>query len=444
MFPMHDHTRRLFCRAAWLLLGVGPLLAVGYWCFTRHGASLTAAEAQRLSRQLGVDVELADLRHVLPGTLRYDGLSLVDPETHQALIRCRWIQSRIQPLPDSQHALRPTLHLTCTEPELNADGCAELARLLEMVMQSRTALGDLNLRLTLGDVTVRAGAAAHRLCDVEATVENAPGGVQADMKFRLAGSSGGEPAWISVGRNRQLAPPATGIQIRTGDSLLPCSLLALVAPQFAQAGPDAWFQGWFWANRTADGGSPPDGCTGELAGQFSGLDLDLLSSAWSVHKLSGTGQMVLHTVFQNGRMQWATGRLAAGPGVVSRSLLAVADQLGLAPGIQPPGANDLAAYDELAVPFEISQRGFLLGGDCNHTTPGTVLAERYQTLLAQRNPSIPAASQPRLPVEWLVRALAPPDANLVPANTASARLMHLLPIAAGTLSQPLLSQRPHQ
>jgi len=441
MFPMHDHSRRLLCRAAWLLLGVGPLLAVSYWCLGRHGANQTAAEAQRLSRQLGVNVVLADLRHVLPGTLRYEGVALVDPESGQTLIRCRSIESRVHALPDAQHVSRPTLQLTCSEPELSADGCTELARLLDLVMQSRLALGDLNLCLTLGDVTIRAGTATHQLSDVKATVETVSGGIQAEMKFRLAGSGPGKPAWIKVDRYRQQSPPAMRIEIGTGDALLPCGLLALVAPPFAQAGPGSWFQGWFWANRAAEA-NPPDGLSGELAGQFSGLDLDLLSSAWSVHKVSGTGQLVLHALFRGERLQWATGRLDAGPGVVSRSLLAQAEQLGLARGVDPPGSNDLAAYDQLDVSFGIAPQGFRLEGNCNHTTPGTVLAERYQTLLAQRSVVDPAAPQPLYPVEALVRVLAPADANLVPANAASARLLHLLPIAAGTLSEPLLSQRP--
>jgi len=430
MFKLHDTTRRFLCQAAFVLLGVVPLLGVGGWCWLRHANRQAAAEAEQLSRQLGATLLIADMEHVRPGAVRYRGVALVNPETRQIVARCAALEARHRSLPDAEGVSRPTLELTLREPEVMADQTEELARVLLAVMQSRTALGDPAIRVTLGDLALRSGSTVHWLTGVDARVDTLAGGVQAEIAFRVVGLNMGEPAKIRVGRNRQLVPPATGVEFSTGDIALPCTLLAAFVPEFGQAGLQSQFQGWFWANAGSGGWS------GAVAGQLSNVDLDRVTSQWTVHKISGLARLELQAAFRQGRLEKAAGNLVATkPDVASRSFLAAAvERLGLGRGIEPLTPSDLVPYDQLALGFEIDTQGVVLKGLCHHTLPGTILAERYQPLLS-------AAPSPQ-PIESLVRALAPAGASQVPANQASERLMRLLPLADGALSEPLLGQRP--
>ena len=54
---------------------------------------------------------------------------------------------------------------------------------------------------------------------------------------------------ILVVRNRQLTPPATGLELNTGDNELPCSMLSIALPELRQLGPSCRFSGYLWTNQ---------------------------------------------------------------------------------------------------------------------------------------------------------------------------------------------------
>ncbi len=92
MFQLHDKTRRRMCVAAFLTLGVLPALLVGGWCWSRHTPGCVLAEAERLSRQLGLKVTVGGLKHLRPGAVLYEQLEASDPETGRTIFRCRLLE----------------------------------------------------------------------------------------------------------------------------------------------------------------------------------------------------------------------------------------------------------------------------------------------------------------------------------------------------------------
>jgi len=416
MFRLHDRTRRLLCVAAFVLLGIAPTVAVAVWSVVRHWPGRVAAEAESLGRRLGLNVRLAGLTHVRPGVVRYQGLQLSDPETGRRLlscpaVECQWTRKTG---PAGRDSL--ALALTAVQPEIQADALPELGCLAQRFMQAQTGWAEPDARLDAGDVTLRLREGAIALRQVQGLVATLPGGVQAEVSFRMTGQGAGEPLRIRLGRNRQMTPPATGVEFSTGGAAVAMSTLALVLPDVSVLGPDARFQGSIWAHRL------PDGWQGELSGQLLDVELGLLLRDGFPHKLSGPARLDVNVArFRQGRVEEAAAVLPGGPGLVSRSLLdAAVERLGLARGNPPATANDLVPYEQLAVAIVINRQGLALRGQC----PGaerTILADRYGALLGDPlSPSLPSAA--------LVHLLLPASDLVVPASRQSERLIRLLPV----------------
>ena len=99
MFALHDRVRRRICIAGFFALAVAPTLAVLGLAVAWRLPSHVRAEAERLGRQLGVDVSLTGVEHPLPGVIRYRGLDLSSPETGRTLLRCGRLEAQTRMAP---------------------------------------------------------------------------------------------------------------------------------------------------------------------------------------------------------------------------------------------------------------------------------------------------------------------------------------------------------
>ena len=129
-------------------------------------------------------------------------------------------------------------------------------------------------------------------------MENPSGQTNLILRFRLVGADTPEPARLRITRNRQLSPPATGIELYTGDGELPCRLLAMGFGDLGSLGPRCRFRGYVWADET------PDGWEGELTGQLVELDLGSLIGDHFPHRLSGVGQATVQSARFSARAAW--------------------------------------------------------------------------------------------------------------------------------------------
>ncbi len=192
----------------------------------RHLPWTAQSEAERLGSQLGLEVRLGGLKYLRPGVVLYEGFELADPETSQLLLRCRLLEVQGRKIFDSQGNGKPLLALTAWQPEIEISGLNQLGGLLQRIMHKQTGCYADDLRITAGELTLQAGANSQTLGNVEGTLDNLPGGVQAMVSFRLAGKDTLEPIKIRVVRNRQSAPPVSGFEVHTGGGEVACELLA--------------------------------------------------------------------------------------------------------------------------------------------------------------------------------------------------------------------------
>jgi hypothetical protein len=271
--------------------------------------------------------------------------------------------------------------------------------------------------MTAPEVTLRHGETPWSLTDLEGKIERLAGGSRADFAFRLAGVETLKPVQLRIERSHRIEPPATGGGLYTGEGALPCSLIALGFPELAALGPESQFHGYLWISQS------PEGWGGEVAGQFTQVDLARLLADHLPRTLSGTATVnVEQALFQRGRLQEATGLLAAGPGVIRRSLIdAAADRMGLERTAPLDRPDDLVPYDWLAVSFQVDSSGLQLRGECPPGGSGAVLVGRHDPLL--REPRV----QP-VPLAALLQTLAPEAEAQVPATPQTDWLLRRLPL----------------
>ncbi len=458
--------------AAFLLLGLLPTLLVGGWCASRHLPGRARAEAENLAAQLGLDVKLEALSYLRPGTVLYEGVELADPETGQALFRCRLLEVAWQEQTDEQGQRRPTLSIVASQPQVETAALRPTWRWLQNLLASQLGRLKTDVQFSAAEVTLHAADGSQTLSDVEGLVEGLPGGTHAQLNFRLVGADTPEPARIRLVRNRQVSPPMSGLELYTGGGELPCNVLAMGLAELRPLGPRCRFRGYIWANETADGWD------GEVTGQLVELDLGSLVSDHFPHRMSGAGELTVQSArFRRGRLEEASGILVAGPGTIDRSLVTAAvDRLGLVPGsgVSPlplgegqgegrvadngtrsvpdtlsadtgtrsvPNtlrADSRIQYQQLALSATLDARGLRLRGRCADAEPGTILSDGRRRLLGE------SPQQPQ-PVAALVQTLVPQSAVQVPASRQTDWLLRHLPVPevippAGAESAPPLAR----
>ena len=103
-------------------------------------------------------------------------------------------------------------------------------------------------------------------------------------------------------------------------------------------GPNCRFSGYVSTYNT------PDGWSGDVNGQLTGVDLGHLARENSAATITGTADITLQKArFQRGRIDEIMGRIVCGPGVVGRGMLAaLVTHLRLVPTTQMPAMRPVA------------------------------------------------------------------------------------------------------
>jgi hypothetical protein len=396
MSPLYDKTRRRIALATFFAVGVLPTVVVSIWALWWQSTWHVRAEAERLGWQLGMRVSLASVRHPRPRVVIYEGLELRNPETDRPVFRCRSVESDRNGSCQEAADAQPPLRLAVTSPEINASAWDELWRLLDRVLSRRAGLADRALTVTAEELAIAGSQASAKLVELRGKVETIPQGMQAEVVFRMAGQTGSEPARLRVMRNRQVTPPAVAFELESGGSPLSCPLLAMGLEQFGWLGAQSTFQGTLWSSQSRDGPS------GEVWGNFIGVDLQRLASDLLPHHVSGTAEIHVETArFHGGRLQDASGTVTAGPGTVSRSLVeAAVERLGLTGGVGIDRPDRLIPYEKLEAGFAYNATGVRIQGLSPGDSPKTIVAGRRGPILSEsQSPVAP------LPLAAVIQAL---------------------------------------
>jgi hypothetical protein len=401
---------------AFLGLCVLPTLAVSGWGIARRLPWHRQAEEQRLGQELGLAVSIESMTHTLPGVVRYGGLRLTDPETGLELFRCAEMAVTWTSMTDSQGQTRPAIVLAATQAESTTGAWQRLNEVLRRRLECQGGRPEVEVRLTAEPWTLHDGAEPQVLQTVEGGVGLMPNGIQAQLAFRLPGVTAAQPVRMRIVRNRQVSPPENSFEMETGPSAIPCRLLATCLQEATALGPNCRFSGHVSTFNT------PDGWSGELSGQLSGVDLGRLARENAAGGLTATADVTFQKAkFQRGRIDEITGRIVSGPGALDRGMLAaLVAHLRLTPSPQMPATGQPLAFDHMGLDFWIDNRGVSIAGHCADM-PGAVAVAGGRAVLTE------PATQPQ-PVAALIQALVPAGEMPIPATRQTGWLARLLPM----------------
>lgn len=407
MLTLHERTRRKLCRAGFLLLCVGPSLAIAGWISLARSGLHARSYATSISRDLRLAVSMDAVTNPLPRSTLLRGVVIKSEDQLHGLVRSRLIE--IQRTADD-------LAIQVYQPHVTFAGARAIWSLAER--QLRGSKSPHATVRVVGDVTLGLPTAEITLTDVQAKVTSGVTTPTAMLQFRVAGSTHEQPVALRL----QVSAADAGhteqstIQINSGNTAIPAEFLALLWPALHALGRNAMFTGAISAS-CVDGN-----WTGQLQGVLENLELNELVTERFPHKLSGTATVhVADARFEQGRLISARGVLTAGPGLVSASLLnSAAALLGCGGNAEPRSGADPLPYQTLAVRFELNERGFSL----------RALADAHGGLMADSSLLLREPAVEYQPVVNVIRALVPRSDVLVPATRQTEALVSLLPIPA--------------
>jgi hypothetical protein len=271
-------------------------------------------------------------------------------------------------------------------------------------------------RISVGELHLAWAGEEQRLTNVAARLRRGAAGREALVRFWIAGIDMEQPAQLKASWDAGSAAGAPLLELACPEGL-PCTLLPPALPLAAWLGPASSFRGHaWWCGGTSQ--------AIQLRGEFAGVDLDYLVGRHFDQPLHGLASVSLRRCsLRHGRLETAAGTLSAGPGFVGRQFLAGAIESLELGWEQPLPADDMLAYDELALEFEVDHDGVRLAGRCRDAPAGSLLADRGQLLAGEPR------RQPQ-PLASLVQMLAPPSAPPVPATREANWLLSVLPLDA--------------
>ncbi|MEX2185335.1 MAG: hypothetical protein WD875_01015 [Pirellulales bacterium] len=438
---LHETTRRMICRIAFLALCVAPTVAVLAWAASANSSNrATEAEAE-LAAVLELAVSVDDVAYPRPGVAVYTGVVLSDGET-------RRVVAEIERLERMQTSEGTTL--VVPHAEVDAAQLDRLWNVVDRLLRVGRATQRAPLRLSIerltlhgddaGDSITLSRVGGQLVCDDEAS--------RAGLRFSLPENQSSEPVQLVVRRSRDVDPLATRLELRTGGAPLPLAAARGVFPALKHLGDRAEFTGQLWASHS--GG---ESWSGELAGRLRRVDMDALVARQFPHKLSGEAEITLQRLaFADGRLSRLVGRFEAGPGVVGRTLIdAAVDALGMraangTKNTSTDGGGDFLKYERLAMTFDVDGEHAAIAGACPSTAAEAnasdtgalcVIRDAFGPLLfgAERQP------QPAL---GLVRLLVPPSDLHVPATRETDWLLQRMPMpsAKGPATSSATSSAP--
>jgi hypothetical protein len=420
---MHEATQRFCCRAGFLLFCLLPTLLVGSWIGARRTTAFARSQQAHweatLAQALGLAARVGRVEELRPGAYILHNIALIDPDApadQPPLATAKRVQLGAGAM---------GLVILATEGEVASRQLPRLWTVLHERLLRGPSVATAPVQLSIASLTLAAPPEAPQqsltLSGVRLQLAAGSSGARGQLEFRLAGETG-EPARLSITRNRARHPVATEWTLHTGAAPLPCFALAPCLPQLERLGDACEYHGVLTV-QTQEATS-----NATAAGEFRQVNLTQLVSEQFPHLLTGLADVVLNDArWEDGQLVTLAGSLRAPGGTISQSLWEAGReslQLTVAQSLNQPNLPQIR-YGELAFGFQLDGNQLRLGGQCVSGTPQTVLTDTAGYPLVLSTPrNVPAVA--------LVQALVDDSDVQVPAVNQVRTLLFQLPLPDAT------------
>ncbi|WP_105350415.1 MULTISPECIES: hypothetical protein [Pirellulaceae] len=402
---MHESTRRLLCRVAFLLGCVVPTICTLSWITYRQSSWSVAAVEDQLSETIGLKCHISKYYNPKPTKWVFEDVRLeragsdavVFPTLKAELVDNTWQLSADEVEVDwaSRHRLWETLQ--------------------EGVLLKRT--DGKRLQLNVAHVRFREEVLPSlQKLEVKHDPEQQPA---LSSSLLVGDSLAAPPLMASVDTSN---PQHWQVQLATTEQPIPTHPLRAAMPQLAGLGIDANFMGQitFELNHAST--------NVEMAGVFRQIDLQSALATNYQHGAGGADLYVTRLVVRNDNILEAFGGILSRNGQLSRRLLDRAAQHLNVQVVPPSRHQDLIAYHEMAIGFNFDRGSMTLTGLCDNMPPGTMLAGLEHPLVYESPVNI-------LPATNLISVFFDNDSPTIPASQPSVDW-------GRWLTAPMIADRP--
>lgn len=422
MFSLHEQTRILLCRLAFVLLCAVPTICVAWATYHYRGDSYIEARREDwmavLSDKLNLDVRIKKLSYPLWNLALLEEVALVDPETDMTLATARYLE-----VTTDEHGWT----IVASHPEIQGDQLGAISQLIETRLLCGRAFHLAPLAISANQLTIRRGDTAQTFQDVSAKVVTIETGKRATIEFKPVGAESAKLSTLTLERIRQGNSPRTICKLETRDASLPCSTLAGLLPALESLGPQPEFRGTATVEQRAGQFKT------NLRGVFTSVELEnVLARRFPQHRFTGSAELALDSFqMDGGEIVEAKGTLrTTGGGMINRALLdALAERLQLAPVRASKGRDGLVRYSQLAFGFDLTARGLSISGVPDPPYEGVIMASGQDGVL------LTESAAGLVPPTAIVQALATESDSESSMSRASKALYQWLPTPASSAGQ---------
>jgi hypothetical protein len=315
-----------------------------------------------IAGQTGLDMRIRRVVHARPNQSRLEGVNIVDPEDGRLVARCESLEILTGEDGTGLHFSTITV-----QPD-------QFSRLLE-ILHERILRQRRLLENPVYTVASRVILPTHgqeiRLTEFRLDAHQSRNGPEAMLVFRWVDRPDGELVRLHLLRDQTIYPASTRIELLTGDTDLPCTLLYQPTPPMDQVLKTATFRGNLRISSTATGWH------GDVTGYLKGIRFEALDPSPSRGVPLATGSAMLEIrrcIIEKSWMRQLDGRLDSTSGNLEVATLArIAQQLGFVGEIPIP-ENGQVAYDEMAIDFQMAPGSVTLRGACSGNAGAMIMA----------------------------------------------------------------------
>lgn len=401
-WQIHESSQRGLCRAAFMLLGVGPLvLAIVYSiaqfipAYQEHRANVWS---NWLSGRLGVDVQVAAVELLAPERFVLHGLKLSHPESRASLGRIRSVAiSRESSL----------WSIALDQPEIETRQLSATWRMIHDWFVCRPQTSQPSIRIECVELRLRDLDQEQLLEQIAVQIYSQTDRTVVGAEFRMpAAEPNAKPSQLRIVRQHSDRHLSTVVDLESGSTGLPCNLISPVFPSVQRLGDRAIFLGKisiFQRNNTWQ--------ANVTKSWLAGVDYSRITSGIDSHVTDGNLIWFESLKVTDRGLQNAKGGLKVIHGRIDGDLL-VASQHAL--GVTLPRTVQTAglvqSFEQMQALFEISPGVFKLSGCLEKTLPDTLGNARALapgTLIADAAGEIAIRSDfdDELPLQNLINAL---------------------------------------
>ena len=411
---MHESSQRGLCRAAFVLLGVSPLLLVIAFSITQFIPAYQTLRANAwsswLSGRLGVEVQVAAVESLAPECYVLHGLRLSHPESRASL-------GRIRSIAVSRKGAVWSIQLD--EPEFESRQLAATWRMIHDWFVCRPQIAQPAIRIVCDDLRLRELDQVQSLEQIAVEIYSQAERTVVGAEFRMPRAvPGSKASLVRIVRQHSDRHLSTVLELDSGAAGLPCNLISPVLPFVQQLGDRAVFQGKL-ALRQRDSAWEANITQSFLVGvDFGRLTAGLNSCVTGEGFIWCENFMVTDAGLQN-----AYGKASVEHGRIDNNLLNASQHTLKVelPSVQSANVG-LHSFEQLQAIFDIAPGTFRLAGGVEKTLPDTQGRTRQLplgTLIADAAGPIAVRSNfEPMPLQNLLNALVY-DAGVTTASANS-------------------------